>query len=285
MEKFSLWRDPATGIAPFIPAIDRSYNVVIGTVKLIILVPLILVLSFFNLVLDLPRIKLLLGNITKITVEYSSGDNRWRQKAMTSPKAGDLIVSNFVSPADSLVYASVLRSAVFVVPAVSTGKYHQLTASQIQKLALSSPMDLQKLQSSEPFEKIVSRAKKSSSIVVVFAESTTSNGKGLLKLAPLPLDELPDSTKVFSSAIKYTPSTITTPIPNQSYWAWWFRCIARPDLITVRVRLNSPAPAAQTSIRRISEKICEAGKITMVGFGPDDKQEFFKAWNQIKNRK
>lgn len=286
MEKFSSWRDPATGIAPFIPAIDRSYNVVIGTAKLVVLLPFILVVSLLNLVVAVPRLVLMLANITKITVEYSSGDNRWRHKALVVPKPGDLIVSNFVSPADSLVYASALGSAaIYVVPSVSTGSYHQLTASQIQSLALSSPSELKGLKSAEPLDKIVSRAKNSRSIVVVFAESTTSNGKGLLKLASLPLDELAESTKVFSSAVKYTPSTVTTPIPNQSYWSWWFRCIARLDFVTVRVCLNSPVPANQTSMKRVAEKICEAGKLTMVGFGPEDKQEFYDAWKQIKGRK
>lgn len=88
-------------------------------------------------------------------------------------------------------------------------------------------------------------------VVVVFPESTTSNGRGILKLSPSLLSAS-KLTKIFPVSLRYTPPDIVTPIPG---WLEAIRFIWRLNSSPthcIRVRIGAPLtiaspPAATTS--------------------------------------
>jgi 1-acylglycerol-3-phosphate O-acyltransferase len=70
--------------------------------------------------------------------------------------------------------------------------------------------------------------------VVVFPECTTTNGKGILPLAPSLLTT-PGKTKVFPVSLRYSPQDITTPIPNTFGTFLWNLCSRPTHYIRVRI--------------------------------------------------
>lgn len=76
-------------------------------------------------------------------------------------------------------------------------------------------------------------------VIVVFPESTTSNGRGILKLSPSLLSASSDS-KIFPVSLRYTPADVVTPIPG---WleaiAFVWRLNSRPTHC-IRVRIGAP---------------------------------------------
>ena len=78
-----------------------------------------------------------------------------------------------------------------------------------------------------------------SRVIVVFPEATTSNGRGILKLAPSLLSA-PKETRIFPVSLRYTPPDIVTPIPG---WLEMIKFIwrlnSRPTHC-IRVRIGAP---------------------------------------------
>ena len=76
-------------------------------------------------------------------------------------------------------------------------------------------------------------------VIVVFPESTTSNGRGILKLSPSLLSAASD-TKLFPVSLRYTPADVVTPLPG---WleaiSFIWRLNSRPTHC-IRVRISSP---------------------------------------------
>lgn len=81
-------------------------------------------------------------------------------------------------------------------------------------------------------------------VIVVFPETTTSNGRGILKLSPSLLSAASD-TKIFPVSLRYTPADVVTPIPG---WleaiAFVWRLNSRPTHC-IRVRIGSPLTLSQ----------------------------------------
>jgi hypothetical protein len=76
-------------------------------------------------------------------------------------------------------------------------------------------------------------------VIVVFPESTTSNGRGILKLSPSLLSAASD-TKIFPVSLRYTPADVVTPIPGwlEAIKFIW-RLNSRPTHC-IRVRIGAP---------------------------------------------
>jgi 1-acylglycerol-3-phosphate O-acyltransferase len=80
--------------------------------------------------------------------------------------------------------------------------------------------------------------------IVVFPECTTTNGKGILPLAPSLLTT-PRKTKVFPVSLRYTAPDITTPIPASFGTFLWNLCSKPTHCIRVRIAeavYNTSAP-------------------------------------------
>jgi 1-acylglycerol-3-phosphate O-acyltransferase len=70
--------------------------------------------------------------------------------------------------------------------------------------------------------------------IVVFPECTTTNGKGILPLAPSLLTT-PRKTRVFPVSLRYTAPDITTPIPASFGTFLWNLCSKPTHCIRVRI--------------------------------------------------
>ena len=85
-------------------------------------------------------------------------------------------------------------------------------------------------------------------IVVVFPETTTTNGNGILSLGPSLLSA-PPGAKIFPVSLRYTPADITTPLPH-SYRAFLWNLLSEPTHC-IRVRIaacvyHPPKPPVST---------------------------------------
>ena len=74
---------------------------------------------------------------------------------------------------------------------------------------------------------------------MVFPESTTSNGRGILKLSTSLLSAAND-TKIFPVSLRYTPADIVTPVPGWlEVFGFIWRLNSRPTHC-IRVRIGAP---------------------------------------------
>lgn len=151
--------------------------------------------------------------------------------------------------------------------------------------------------------------------IVVFPESTTTNGRGILPFSP-GLLTVPPKTKIFPVSLRYTPADITTPVPGAYFTFLWNLCSRPTHCIRVRIAEpvynNSAAHAEppmrnsyQTNLlddlhkkavaprddgdlnegeRNVLDKIAEAlarlGRVKRLGLTVEDKQKFVTVWNK-----
>ena len=154
------------------------------------------------------------------------------------PSPGTIIASSYTSPLDILYLAAIFdpiftqsqAGARFVRPVSLEG-------------ALASCFDIQPppLFDGQGGAIELSQLVKQNSrrVIVVFPESTTSNGRGILKLSPSLLSAA-NTTKIFPVSLRYTPPSIVTPIPGWSEavsFVW--RLNSRPTHC-IRVRIGGP---------------------------------------------
>ena len=160
-------------------------------------------------------------------------------------------------------------------------------------------------------------------VVVVFPESTTTNGRGILAFSPSLLGT-PPKTKIFPISLRYTPGDITTPVP-EAYLSFVWNLVSKPTHC-IRVRIaetvyNTSQSSGQkvTASRRlidssqddtssstdtllgseegeglsldekkvldqVAEALARLGRVKRVGLGVRDKEGFLKAWARQKRR-
>lgn len=294
MEKFSKFRDEATGIAPFL-SVKSTQTVSLGS-KLalyplaLLSVPVILLyLLGYALVFQfLPGastwcLKLVLRLLRLLYLNFSyEGEKRVsvRRCQQLRARPGDVIVSNFVSPLDAFIFASVQRT-VFIFP-TPDGQFASAGLFEAAAQALSATPYAEK---GHDIGSIVKIAKTQGAVAVLFVEGTTSNGRGLLTLKDLGAAQIRQATpafNIFPAALRYTPATVTTPIPQTLLgylWhlltnSWWYMCSARLG--------NEPLRSETVSHESIARAICSVGRLRQLGDRLDAKakQDFIKAYNE-----
>ncbi|KAF2008588.1 hypothetical protein BU24DRAFT_415647 [Aaosphaeria arxii CBS 175.79] len=168
--------------------------------------------------------------------EQRARDNRNLANAKDHlPYAGTVIASSFTSPLDPLYLAGIF-SPVFTRSYPGYKKVEQISLLGAILLAFAPP----KLEPNNP-DKLVTlqelKKRNPGSIICVFPESTTTNGRGILPFSPslLTADE---KTKVFPVNLRYTPGDVTTPVPG-NYFSWFWRLLSKPTHV-MRVRIAMP---------------------------------------------
>lgn len=286
MEKFSKWRDPGTGIAVFVPATNAyspktpavavAETVILTALRMVKLPFVLIALAIHLLVMFTPwrkySLRLLLLVLGVGTIKLI--DDRRNTK---TPRTGDVVVSNYSSPLDSLVYAS-MYDCIFVLPTGDDNKFRQVSSLSVFMNALSLPSD--NCAATDSFDKIVAKAKMNGAIVVVFPEGTTSNGRGLLPMAEIPVSLT--QANVFPSAVKYTHPSVITAIPvNVLVYLWKLLGV----WVNASIKLATPASATGNDSqlkKEIAEGICRVGRVRQVGdyLNGESKREFVVAWNR-----
>lgn len=148
------------------------------------------------------------------------------------PKAGTIIASSFTSPLDPLYLAAIFQP-IFTRAYPNSRKVERITLFRAILLAFSAPklaprdesklVTLKQLTDDNP-----------NKIIAVFPETTTTNGRGILPLAPSLLSAGGD-TKIYPVNLRYTPQDITTPVPG-GYFSWFWRLLSKPTH-QMRVRI------------------------------------------------
>lgn len=218
MEKFGTWRDPGTGIYPFLsktqtqPAFQRVLkDFILGPIIAILRLLLIFIIGtwmmFVTFLHQLIPSQVLKRGFKRYT--YSMGARsllllmgfwwistsektlkKGRKEAIKSNtkslQAGDLIISNYTSYIE-ILYLAFRFSPQFVKIYMKDGKAYVLPISLqeaiidcVSKPNLTLPSDAdQKLMTLEEYSEICPEP------IAVFPEASTSNGKTILKFTPI----------------------------------------------------------------------------------------------------
>ncbi|RDW43292.1 hypothetical protein B0I75DRAFT_138346 [Yarrowia lipolytica] len=304
MEKFSQYRDKGTGVAPYLPhPRSKADGSLPSTIFVVLQAPLALVESVIKIPLLLALLALYGGIIQFITIEpvrkayfstllFVSGFWFWnvsaeavRRNKLTEayPKPGEVVVSNYLSPIDAFVY-SALFDPVFIVPHASSRVYQELGPFGVFFKALGIP-EIVPPTHGESLSKIVFDATSKGRAVVVFAEGTTSNGRGLLPLLHIDFHQLSQNTKVIPAGLRLAPQYITTPLPV-TLPMWVFRLLSNPTGWHVSLRFAEPCYAKDTNVNNtLVESICRVGRLKSIGpdLGVEGKRNFWKVYNKKKD--
>jgi 1-acylglycerol-3-phosphate O-acyltransferase len=163
------------------------------------------------------------------------------------PIANCIIASSFTSPIDP-VYLAAVFDPVFTASYPNTRKVERISLLQaiLRSFAypyVAPPPNAELVDLSDLVEKYQSRP------VVVFAECTTTNGRGILPLSKS-LVSVPPRTKIYPVSLRYTEADVTTPVPG-SYLNFLWNLLSKPThFIRVRVAeyvtTKNPSPSPQT---------------------------------------
>ncbi|KAI1076596.1 acyltransferase-like protein [Whalleya microplaca] len=269
MEKYSQFRDRGSGISPFIPinTPTTTFSTLVHAAIFLFRLPVFLTYCAFYFLfltpLPLPQFlrKLLLWGMLGIPgiwwVDLQlDGVKRGSLSAQPSsrfPRARSIIAAQFTSPIDAL-YLSAIFDPVFTVSYPGTQKVQRISLLRAMTLALAPPPQLPPRKTPKAKADLTTlRAlveKYPHRVIAVFPEMTTTNGKGILPLAPSLLSAPPD-VQIFPISMRYTPADITTPVPG-AYGGFLWNLLSRPThLIRVRIAeavLNTSAAAANGGV-------------------------------------
>ncbi|KAJ9076343.1 Lysophosphatidic acid:oleoyl-CoA acyltransferase 1 [Entomophthora muscae] len=211
MEKYSKWRDPGTGIAPFLPIvppkIDKrgSFTVylfikrfILGPLLAILRTPLLLItgliaFAVYGLGIVIPgsfmegwllagvlRLGLFIAGFYWIPMKPGSLKRGLQSSSSSSPRDGDVIFCNSSSYIDIFIL-QIKFNPIFTMVHPETGKVREASiACLLKSYASVSPSDEEAFQEHTlaSFSKICAKEKRGP--VVVFFEGTPTNGRGLL---------------------------------------------------------------------------------------------------------
>ncbi|KAF2821481.1 hypothetical protein CC86DRAFT_470685 [Ophiobolus disseminans] len=237
MEKYSQFRDKGTSIAPFLPVPPAPTNIlwtIVSVCLFLFRLPLLLGVSilYFGLLEWIPigsRIKygalwmmISIPGVWWVDLQVDRvkrGDiSRLSASSEHLPHAGTIVASSFTSPLDPLYLAGIFQP-IFTRAYPHTRKVERITLFSAIRLAFAAPqiypndesklVTLEELTNANP-----------NSVICVFPETTTTNGRAILPLSPCLLSASP-KTAIYAVNLRYTPQDITTPIPGQyAYWLW-----------------------------------------------------------------
>ena len=138
------------------------------------------------------------------------------------PYPGSIIASSYTSPLDVL-YLAAIFDPIFTQSFRNSRSV--LPISQETALAncfnVANPLEIGVEHRTTDLETLLKQ--NPGRIIVVFPETTTSNGRGILKLSPSLLSAAP-TTPIFPVSLRYTPADVVTPIPG---WKEAFQFIWR----------------------------------------------------------
>ncbi|KAI4268946.1 MAG: hypothetical protein L6R38_007664 [Xanthoria sp. 2 TBL-2021] len=248
MEKYSQYRDRASGIAPFlpVPTISAGIYYPFHLFLFFIRLPLLLaaILTYFLFLQWLP-----IGSLGKkaslwlilgvpgiwwidLQVDGVKKGSLAQQHRSRVPQPQSIIACSSTSPIDAL-YLAVIFDPIFTASYPSTRLVQPITLFQAALNAFSRPrsypptcarlVDLETLVRRHP-----------NRVIAVFPECTTTNGRGILSLSQSLLTA-PRTSKIFPINLRYTPPDITTPVPA-SYSKFLWNLTSQPTHC-IRVRI------------------------------------------------
>ncbi|EHK19580.1 uncharacterized protein TRIVIDRAFT_181702 [Trichoderma virens Gv29-8] len=260
MEKYSQFRDRATGIAPFLPVSSTSSAISTLTHVLLFLVRLPLFLTYalgYFLVfhpLPLPVFvrKIALWGLMAIPgiwwidlqldgVKRGTLSEQPRERV---PHPGSIIAANFTSPVDA-IYLAAIFDPVFTVSYPGERRVRRIGLLSAVMKALA-PVTTEPAETADLVDLKDLVKQYPNRVIAVFPECGTTNGKAILPFSPSIL-QTPADMHIFPVSIRYTPSEITTPIPGQWLRFLWILLSRPTTCIRVRIAEGQTNKAAAKS--------------------------------------
>lgn len=274
MERFSRYRDEATGVAPFLPPRPATsgywfFGKAGVWISSVVSVPVSLVTTAADMLLGwlvgrwfLRWVVLRTFKVLYISVTYD-GERRGgarRREGVSRINPGDIVISNLTSPFDPLVHSS-QGPCIFLWPTESKKFASKGTWGSFFQALRIHPGEL--ASSDESLEEIVVAAKKAGKAVVIFAEGTASNGIGLLTLNNTNFSEISKSeSRVLPAAIRWTPNCATCPLPrNWVSYLWVVATSAWGYMAAIKVGEPLASPTQDLTARAL----CQLGRLKMIG--------------------
>ncbi|OAA51941.1 Phospholipid/glycerol acyltransferase [Metarhizium rileyi] len=260
MEKYSQFRDRATGISPFLPvttalsAVSLATHAVLFTFRLPFFIAYAVSYFVFFHHLPLPVIarKMALWGLMAIPgiwwVDLQlDGVKRGTlsdQPLHRFPHPGSVIAANFTSPIDA-VYLAAIFDPIFTVSYPGERRVQRVSLfgavmQALSRVQAAPPPDAKLVDIKDLLKTYPDR------VIAVFPECGTSNGKAILPFSPS-LVETPSDVAIFPVSIRYTPQDVTSPVPGLWFRFLW-NLLSRPT-ICIRVRiaesqLNTAVPSS-----------------------------------------
>ncbi|TQV91175.1 hypothetical protein V2A60_009365 [Cordyceps javanica] len=276
MEKFSQYRDRATGIAPFLPVttslstVRAAYHGLIFALRLPFFV--FFALGYFAVVHHLPLLPVIARKVAlwcllgipgiwwvDLQLDGVKRGTLADQPRHRFPHGGAVIAANCTSPVD-VVYLAAVFDPVFTLSYPGTRRVRRvgLLAAVLATLAppptaARRPADRDLVSLRDLLLQYPDRP------VAVFPECTTTNGKAILPLSPSLLDCPPD-VQIFPVSLRYTPGDVTTPVPGRWVSFLW-NLLSRPTTC-IRVRIaegQSNTSAASTNGVSVNDELRSRG--------------------------
>ncbi|KAI7895003.1 uncharacterized protein EV154DRAFT_496683 [Mucor mucedo] len=289
MEKYSRWRDAGTGIQPFLPPVpprtDSSIlvtlsnviHIVVGPIQAIVKITLISIVSavyflfvpvFGALLTPIAPLKRLWTRVFSaillrlvlfiagffhiktetLSIRKSRGSGRVES---SSVKNGDVIVANWTSYID-VVYLASRFVPVFTQIYTESEKIKIISLWEAIRLAGKIP---ESAPSSDDqvytVQELSLKAKKGGwGPIVVFAEGTTTNGRALLKFAPIfkdyKVDQKDGQFQVMAFKYEYAGMSPTYTVGNQLFH-FFKLCSQFHNTLIVKSLANGEAPCSPHS--------------------------------------
>ncbi|KAJ4294020.1 hypothetical protein N0V90_007709 [Kalmusia sp. IMI 367209] len=275
MEKYSQFRDKGTAIAPFLPVPPPPTSTLWAPLHVLLfalrLAPVASVSLFYFLLFEILPVpttlkKCLLWLLLAVPGVWwvdlqVDGVKRGRladkQAAGSLPREGDIVASSFTSPLDPLYLAGIF-CPVFTRSWPGERGVEVISLWGAICMAFSRPQ-LEPPKNTKLVELNKLSKKYPDSIICVFPECTTTNGRGILPCSPSLLTADP-KTKIYPVNLRYTPGDITTPVPGGAvYWVW--KLLSKPTH-QMRVRIARPVHNSP-SLDAPSAKVEKVGKVDM----------------------
>lgn len=278
MEKFSTWRDKATGISPFMPLKQPPQPWFTKLAKLIIF---ILRLPFFLLSVLIYSI-LPLNAINRFIILVLFGlkdlqvlvDGVKRSSAigisMNLPKAGDVVFANYISPLDGFIFNLVSQAKIVILIPDASGKLYRYTPWSLFQYTFSLQHKGQPIDNIQQFK---------NSAVFVLLEGTSTNNKGLLPFIKLSNYDFAGFS-IKSMVMKINPGYYTLPIPYISKYWYLYMLLTNVQLanhyIKIKIYLYQKFDSSQI------RNSFEINQINPVNLSIEDKAKFLTYYNDFK---
>lgn len=293
MERYTQWRDKATGISPFLPVLhtnvigvsetpignliktaklDVLFSIVLFTVKAVLVAPFVIlsfVLSLFlgkSKIASLNRFILFITGLTSYELTIQNLKAKNLNKSFY-PKRGDVFLVNYSSPLDFFLL-SILSNDEFVILVPNAKGQLQLVTSWgfIQKSLSGYEQD-------EGANYKIDFGNLQNKIIYIFPEGTTSNGKAIL---PFPLNQTifddfisklnedKKTHKIRTIGIKLYPSTLVTPLQYSSFGYIYKVLTLLSYSAKIRINIPNELDAQDTNLDKIRQSFTSNGKFKLV---------------------
>ncbi|KAI5953395.1 hypothetical protein KGF54_002767 [Candida jiufengensis] len=286
MEKFSTWRDKATGISPFMPhqfpISQNRQNKLITTLQIILIKTPIFILKFPSFIL-LTLLYYITGSTSLLNlifkfifgfndVNYSvDGIKRSQLDKLQSykPKIGDLIVTNYSSPLDGFIFNLISgTSSIIILIPDKKGDLYQYTPWSLISHCFGKNSNNRPIEETSKFKH---------KIVFLLLEGTTSNNQSILPFIKLnPKYTFDGISSIKSMVLKFSPNYFTIPIPiNISKFYYLFELLTDFKSKTFKIKIYKFDNFNLVDIRK-SFELNSLALINNKDLSIDGKEDFIK---------